>query len=160
MGDPKKQRKKYSRPKKPFDKARIEEEKEIIEKYGLKNKKEIWKVQAKIDRIRQQAKKLILADPAEQNVFKKRLVNLGLISADATIDDILALTKEKLFDRRLQTIVFKKKFAKTPKQARQFITHRKISLNNNIVNIPGYVVKADEEAKIKLIGKNKNKLKN
>ena len=34
----KKQKKKYLRPRRPFDKKRIEEENLLVEKYGLKNK--------------------------------------------------------------------------------------------------------------------------
>ena len=40
MGSPKKPRKKYSTPSHPWQKIRIEEEKELLKEYGLKNKKE------------------------------------------------------------------------------------------------------------------------
>lgn len=154
MGDPKKQHKKFSRPRTPFDKTRIREEKNLIKKYGLKNKKEIWRSESYIDRIRAQAKKLIL-QPEQQEIFIRRLVKLGLINSNATIDDILALTKEKLLERRFQTIVFKKGFAKTPKEARQLITHKKVKIGDRTVDVPGYVVKTEEEDKISLIKKEK-----
>ncbi len=147
MGDPKKQHKKFSRPRTIFDKNRILEEKNLMKKYGLKNKKEIWRSESYIDRIRAQAKKLIL-EPEQQEIFVKHLANLGLVNPNATIDDILALTKEKLLERRLQTIVFKKGLAKTIKEARQLINHRKIMINGKIVNVPGYIVKSQEENKI------------
>ena len=38
----KRKHKLYSRPKRPFDKQRIDEEAKIKEEFGLKNKKEIW----------------------------------------------------------------------------------------------------------------------
>ena len=38
----------YSKPKRPFDKARIEEEGGIVEEFGLKNKREIWKAEASL----------------------------------------------------------------------------------------------------------------
>ena len=44
MGDPKKQRKKYETPLHPWQGERILAEKKIMEEYGLKNKKEIWKM--------------------------------------------------------------------------------------------------------------------
>ncbi|MDP7610203.1 MAG: 30S ribosomal protein S4, partial [Candidatus Woesearchaeota archaeon] len=44
MGDPKKQRKKYSKPSHPWQTERIEVEKVLMKEYGLKNKKEIWRV--------------------------------------------------------------------------------------------------------------------
>ncbi len=43
-----KKHKQYSKPKTPFDKARIDEEAQIKKEFGLKNKKEIWKANAKI----------------------------------------------------------------------------------------------------------------
>ena len=39
MGDPRKQRKKFSGPQHPWNKARIDEEKVLLTTYGLKNKK-------------------------------------------------------------------------------------------------------------------------
>ncbi len=147
MGDPKHPHKKYARPKTPFDRSRIEEEKTLIKKYGLKNKKEIWSAESFINRIRAQAKKLIV-EPEKQKAFIERLVKLGLIKSEATIDDVLALTKEKLLERRLQTIVYKKGLAKTPKEARQLIVHRKIKIKDRIVNVPGYIVRKEEENEI------------
>lgn len=154
MGDPRKLHKKYRRPKQLFSKTRIEEEKAIMKKYGLKNMREIWKAETEIDRIRNQAKKLIL-QPELQETFFKRLRKLGLIKEKDSLDDVLALTKEKLLERRLQTIVFKKNLAKTPKEARQLITHKKIKIKDKIVNIPSYIVKTDEENKISLVQKTK-----
>ena len=43
MGHPKKQKKKYERPRKPYDKVRIEKEKNILHEFGLRRKKEIWR---------------------------------------------------------------------------------------------------------------------
>ena len=158
MGDPKKARKKYSRPRTPFDRSRIDEEKNLVKNYGLKNKKEIWRSESYIDRIRSQAKKLIL-EPEQQKAFINHLAGMGLATPDSTIDDILALTKEKLLERRLQTIVVKKGFAKTPRQARQLIVHKKIKIGNRRVNIPSYIVKKEEENKISVIGEKKAKPK-
>ena len=64
------------------------------------------------------------------------------------LDDILGLTMESLFARRLQTIVYLKGFANTPKQARQFITHGHISISGKKVTIPSYIVKAGEERNV------------
>ena len=49
--------KKYSKPKRPFDKERILEEAQIKKRYGLKNKREIWKTEANVKSIREKAKK-------------------------------------------------------------------------------------------------------
>jgi len=152
MGDPIRLHKKYKRPKRLFSKARIEEEKRIKKEYGLKNMKEIWRAETEINRIRNQAKKFIL-NPEGQEAFLEKLRKIGLIKGQANIDDVLALTKEKLLDRRLQTIVYKKGLARTIREARQLITHRKIKIGDRIVNVPGYIVNIDEEEKISLVKK-------
>ena len=140
--------KKYSRPRRPFDKTRIDEEDLLVEKYGLKNKKEIWKAEAAIALIRNQAKKLIVADEEKKQTFLARLQKKGF--KVEKIPDVLSLDKEDLLKRRLQTIVQLKKLANTPKQARQFITHKHIAIGNQIVNIPSYHVSIDEELLIRL----------
>ena len=67
-----------------------------------------------------------------------------------SIADALALDKEDWLKRRLQTIVFSKKLSYTPKQARQLIVHKHISIGDQIVNIPSYMVSLEEEPLIKL----------
>jgi small subunit ribosomal protein S4 len=39
---------------------------------------------------------------------------------------------------------------KSPQQARQMVAHGHVSLGNRIVNIPGYLVKREEEQQILL----------
>ena len=141
--------KRYSRPRKMFDKVRIEEENEIVERYGLKNKREIWKADARIDDLRRQAKKLITSNTEQQEKFFEKLRKMGL-RADK-IDDVLSLGKEDWLKRRLQSILSEKKLAKTPKEARQLIAHKHVAIDGNIVNVPSYVVPVDEEDKITLV---------
>jgi len=144
----KKQSKKYSKPRRPFDKARIEEENVLREKYGLKNKKEIWKADASIGRIRNLAKQLITKSDEEKQAFVERLQKKGF--SVESIADALALDKEDWLKRRLQTIVFTKKLTTTPKQARQFVAHKHVSIGGQTVNIPSYQVSLEEEALVKL----------
>ena len=146
-----KQNKKYTRPKNLFDKSRIESDKDLTKKYGLKNKSEIWKAESEIKRIRTEAKKLII-EPEKQTSFFKNLEKKGLLrSSEASIDNALSLTKENLLERRLQTFVVKLGLAKTPKEARQLITHRKVMINGRIVTIPSYSVSLNEEKSISVI---------
>ncbi len=145
--------KKYVRPKKPFDKARIEEENKIMKEFGLKNKREIWKADAQIAKIRRQAKKLITAEQEEQEKFLAKLKKIGFNVS--SIADVLALEARDWLSRRLQTIVFKKGLARTPKHARQLITHRHVAVDGRIVNVPSYIVSVEEEDKIELVLKEK-----
>src|SRR3989344_4849233 len=144
----KKQQKKYSRPNRPFDKTRIEEENLLREKYGLKNKKEIWKADAAISRVRNLAKRLITASKEEQKKFVDKLSKKGF--KVESIADSLALNKEDWLKRRLQTIVYLKKLTNTPKQARQLIVHKHVSVGDQIINIPSYQVRLEEEGQVQL----------
>lgn len=142
----KRKHKRHSRPKKLFDKARIGEEKNIVEEFGLKNKKEIWKVEAKIKVIREKAKKLIKSPHEEQKKLFNQLKKIGL-NVDS-IADVLVLDKKNYLERRLQTIVAKRKIAPTIKSARQMIVHKKISVAGKTVDRPSYIVSVEEENKI------------
>lgn len=156
---PKRKHKKYTRPKRPFDKVRIQEEGELIKKYGLKSKREIWKADSAVDKIRRQAKLLLTKPMEEQERFVGRLKKQGF--KIASISDTLGLDKEDYLKRRLQSIVVDKKIARTAKQARQFIAHKNIAVDNKIVNIPSYIVPIDQEDKItlKLVKKIKSEKK-
>ena len=56
MGDPKFSRRRYQTPSHPWQKERIDSENELIKKYGLKNKRELWKVQSLLRRFRQRSR--------------------------------------------------------------------------------------------------------
>ena len=138
----------YSRPKKRFDKARILEEAEIVKKYGLKNKKEIWRAEAKIKSIREKAKKLIGKSSEEQEVLFNQLRKIG-INVN-TIPDVLGLSKEDILKRRLQSVIVNNHLSTTSKGARQLITHKKVLVDNKVINSPSYIVPVNLEKKISL----------
>ncbi|MBI2449011.1 30S ribosomal protein S4 [Candidatus Pacearchaeota archaeon] len=140
---------KYKRPRKLYDKYRIEAEKEIVKKYGLKNKKEIWKAEAAIESIRRRGKMLIVAEPEKQRKFVSKLKKMNFDINE--ISDVLALNKEDWLKRRLQTIVYEKKLSESPKQARQLIVHKHIAVGDHIINKPSYMVDMDDEKKIRRV---------
>ncbi len=144
----KRKHKNYSRPKRPFDKARIDEEVGIKKEYGLKNKKEIWKADAKIRVIRQKAKRLIKSSPEEQEKLFVQLKKIGI--EVNSIADVLGLNKTDYLDRRLQTIIALKGLASTVKTARQMIVHNKILVDGAAVDIPSYIVPVELENKISI----------
>src|SRR3989338_3050432 len=152
MGDPKKIRKKYTPPSHPWQKARIDAEKVVVRQYGVKNKKEIWKMNAVLRSFTSQAKTLIVATTAQamtekQNLIKK-LQRYGFVGADATVDQILGLTLNDIMNRRLQTIVVKKGLAGTTRQARQMIAHKHIAVGEKKISSPSYLVTLEEEGVI------------
>ena len=59
MGDIKKQKKKFSKPSHPWQKDRIEAEKEVLKRYGLRRKNEIWKMDSLLRKFLNRAKTII-----------------------------------------------------------------------------------------------------
>lgn len=151
----KRKHKVYSKPRKAYDKNRIEEEVKIFEEFGLKNKREIWKVESKVKLMKERAKNLITSPKEEQKTFFDGLKKLGLNVN--SIEDVLSLDKKDYLKRRLQTIVHIKRIAKSSKEARQLITHKKIIVDRKVVDRPSYLVPVDIEEKIYLKQKSKNK---
>ncbi|MHC1604848.1 MAG: 30S ribosomal protein S4 [Candidatus Methanofastidiosia archaeon] len=152
MGDPKKKKKKYMTPIHPWQKDRIDEEKELKKRYGLKNKREIWKAQSVLRNVRRQARTLLgLSNPQVERETKDlllRLQRLSILKEEADLDAVLALTIEDILDRRLQSIAVRKGLATTPGQARQMIVHGHIAVNGKKVNAPSYFVSGEEEETI------------
>ncbi len=136
---------------KRWDKARIQKEKELMKKYGLRRKREIWRAEYIVRKYRRLARQLI-ANPNEK--MEKEILNklnkLGILNAEK-IEDVLNLTVENILERRLQTIVYKLKLANTLKQARQLIVHGHIEVNGRIIRQPSYLVSKEEENTIKLL---------
>lgn len=155
MGDPKFSRRKYDTPNHPWEAERMAEESELLKKYGLKNKRELWKAKSEIKRYRQRSRKLQAktrySDPNSVRESKELLDKLqrqGMLPREATLDDVLSMGVEDVLSRRLQHIIYSKGLASTEKQARQFIVHGHISVKGQKLTIPGYIVKADEEDQI------------
>ncbi len=152
MGDIKKHRRKYSKPSHPWQRTRIDAEKIVSKEFGFKNKTEIWKMESKLRGFKTQVKELATKDPKQKALEEKqlldRLYKLGLINKDAKRENILDLTNLDLFNRRLQTIVFRKGLARSVKQARQFIVHGHIFVNGKEINVPSYLVSRDDEMSI------------
>ena len=146
MGDPRKIRAKYSGPQHPWNRKRLEEERVLVSEYGLKNKKDLWKVTSKLTHYKKQAKTLIARQgkqaETEKQLFLEKLQKLKLVGEAGTVDDVLQLTAKDLLERRLQTIVMRKGFAQSAKQSRQFIVHGHIAVNGQIITVPSYFVPA------------------
>ena len=151
MGDPRKLKKKYKTPIKPFDKARSTEEMAVLGKYGLRNHKEIWRHQSQLRKYRKlarQARSLSeRASKIQLQQFQNALGKLGIVKSDASFDDILSIKLDDFMERRIQTLVYKKGLAASIYQARQMIVHRHIAVNNKIITSPSHLVKiANEES--------------
>ncbi len=158
MGDPKFSRRKYVTPSHPWQGERIEREKELTKKYGLKNKTELWKVQSLLRTFRKRARELqALVRYEDKQAGKemeellKRLNKLGLLGEEATLNDVLVLDAEALLSRRLQTMAYLKGLSYSQKHARQLVVHGHIAIGGKRVTVPGYFVKRLEEEGIDYI---------
>jgi small subunit ribosomal protein S4 len=155
MGKPKFSRKKYETPNHPWKEERIKAENELVKKYGLKNKREIWKAETALRKYRGQARELLAKvesdDPQtkkEINQLLTHLTRFNILPLNSTLDDVLALETEAILARRLQTITYLKGLSNTSNQARQLISHGHIAIDGRRINVPGYKVTKDEENKI------------
>ncbi len=156
MGQPKFPRKKYTTPNHPWQGDRIKEEHEIVRKFGLKNKREIWKAQTRLREIRGQARTLVsrTRNPDDKQAAKEagnllaRLYRQGYTGEGATLNEVLGLDLERILNRRLQSQVYLKGMARTMKQARQFVSHGVVTIGPRRVTVPSYVVTREEEEAI------------
>jgi small subunit ribosomal protein S4 len=150
----KRSRKKYETPKKPWDKARIEKEKEILKKFGLKRKRELWRAEAILRKYRRMARELVAKkDKEKEKILLEKLEKIGVLKEGSGLDDVLALTVEDILERRLQTIVYRKGLANTIKHARQLIVHGHVKIKGRKINYPSYIVPREEEDKIEVVKK-------
>lgn len=152
MGDIKRFRKKYTTPSHPWNATRILLEKGIKRKYGVANKREIWKMESSLTSFKDQTKSLLTRTDAQANKERQqlqdRLMRLGLIKMGSGIDDILGLQLKDVMNRRLQTLVVQRRLARSVRHARQLIVHEHIIVGGRKVTSPSYLVLAEEESTI------------
>lgn len=152
MGDPKKLRKKYATPAHPWRRTAIEEEKILLNDFGLTKKIEILVAQSFLKKYKNIAKVLIATKTAQAEKEKgqvlQKLQNLGLLQAGSELDQILALNVRDVLNRRIQSVLFRKGLARTIKQARQFIVHRHVMIGDQEITSPTYLVSLEEEGKV------------
>ncbi|MEM2094773.1 MAG: 30S ribosomal protein S4 [Candidatus Bathyarchaeia archaeon] len=152
MGDPKRQRRKYETPRYPWSKPQLDSELRLLGEYGLRNKRELRRHYATLSKYRSLARELLGMPADERGKLEKemllKLQSYSVVPEGANIDNVLDLTVEDILARRLQTIVFRKGLANTPRQARQLITHGHVTIRGRKVRSPSYLVKRDEEMEI------------
>lgn len=155
IGAPRTTSKTYSTPKRPYESARLDAELQLAGEFGLKNKREIYRINFQLSKIRRAARDLLTRDEKdpkrlfEGNALIRRLVRVGVLSEDKKkLDYVLALKVEDFLERRLQTQVFRAGLAKSIHHARVLISQRHIAVGKQIVNIPSFMVRLDSEKHI------------
>ncbi len=152
MGDPRKPKKAFATPRHPWRKDQLEEELHLVGDYGLRNKKELRRHETDLSQIRGIARTLLGEEEEQRAHLEKQyltsLAREGILPESATVDNILDLNVKDLMERRLQTVVYRAGLAKSIHQARQFVIHGHVSVAGDIVTVPSYVVRRDQESRI------------
>jgi small subunit ribosomal protein S4 len=145
----------YETPNHPYQGERIAEEADLLGRYGLKNKEELWRAQSELREMRREARRLlgdaqgdVEAAAEAGGEFVARLQRLGILGGEDDISDVLSLEVTDLLERRLQTVVYRKGLAHTPQQARQFVSHGHVTVDGARVQTPSKKVEAGEQASV------------
>ena len=142
-------------PRRPFEKERIDNELKLVGVYGLRNKREVWRVKYMLSRVRGVARTLLtLPERSPKRAFEgaaliRRLTRLGLLNeSQQSLDDCLSLKVESFLDRRLQTRVAALSLAKTIHHSRVMIRQRHVRVGKRMVNVPSFMVRVESEKHI------------
>lgn len=142
-------------PRRPFEKERLDQEMQLLGVYGLRCKREIWRAQLALAKVRAAARKLLTLDEKdpkrlfEGDAMLRRLTRYGVLTEDEKrLDDVLRLSTQRFLERRLQTRVFKMNIAKSVHHARTLIFQRHIRVGKQLVNQAGYVVRSENDGHI------------
>ncbi|ETO15091.1 ribosomal protein S9, partial [Reticulomyxa filosa] len=140
-------------PRRPFEKERLDSELNLVGEYGLKNKRELRRVQLTVARIRSAARKLLtLPQDDPRRVFEgaalcRRLNRVGILSDEQNrLEYVLSIKVEDFLKRRLQTLVKEIATTKSVHHARVLIYQRHIVVGKQVVKSPSFLVRKNSQS--------------
>ena len=142
----------YKKPRRMFERERLDRELKLVGAYGLRCKREIWRVNLTLSRMRRTARLLLTLPEAhprrqlEGAALLRRCHDLGILEGGRDqLDYVLSLTARNILDRRLQTLVARCGLAASVHHARCLIRQRHIAVGGQIVTTPSFMVRRAQE---------------
>ena len=70
----------YATPRRPFEKERLDQELKLIGEYGLRNKREVWRVKYTLAKIRKAARELLTLDEKDPRRLFEGILKFPLLT--------------------------------------------------------------------------------
>ena len=128
-------------------KVKYEQERDLLIKYGLRNKNEL----GRMDYLVNKYKKTLRFYPEESSIVievKQKLHRLDIIPYNEEIE-VYKITRNAFLERRLQTLVSRKNNLSMA-SARQLITHGHVLVNHKKITAPSFLVRLQNQPKIQV----------
>ena len=142
----------FNTPRRSYQKSRFEAELQLCGKYGLANKREIYRARFMLAKIRKTARTLLtLSEKDTIRIFQgdallRRLHALGILSPNMNqLDYVLGLKIDDILKRRLQTIYHTSGQSPSIHQARTAIRQGHVAVGSQVVTVPSYLVRVSSE---------------
>ncbi|KAF1789807.1 Ribosomal protein S4/S9 [Phytophthora cactorum] len=147
-------RKTYRTPSRAFEKERLDQELKLLGEYGLRCKREIWRVQYALSKLRKAARELLTLDPKDP----KRLFEGSACCAASSASVCSPRTRTSSTSccvstcRSCWSVVSRPRFSSRTwpihPPRRVLIKQRHIRVGKQLVDVPSFLVRMDSEKHI------------
>lgn len=79
----------YATPRRPYEKERLDQELKLIGEFGLRNKREVWRVKYTLTKIRTAARELLTLDEKDpRRLFEGMIIEIFKITLFALLNTL------------------------------------------------------------------------